>query len=59
MAEIVLRVAVQSDNTSGNEIGETLRFHYARVSLTPLESKFSLQHIAHKLFILARVGVIY
>jgi len=59
IAEIVLRVACQSDIISGKETGETPRFYCARASLTSLESEFSFQHIVHELFILAGVGVIY
>jgi len=59
MAEIVLRVACQSDIISSKEIGEITRSHYDSISLTSLESEFSFQHIVHKLFVLAGVGVIY
>ena len=59
MAEIVLRVACQSDNTSSKGIGETTRSHYSSTSLTSLKSEFSFQNIVHKLFVLAGVGVIY
>jgi len=56
IAEIVLRVACQSDNISGKEIGETTRSRYSSTSLKP---KLSFQNIVHKLFVLAGVGVIY
>ena len=59
MAEIVLSVADQSDIITSKEIGETTRFHYASAPLTSLESEFVFQHIAHKLFVLAGVSVVY
>ena len=59
MAEMVLLVAAQSDIITSNEIGDIARFRQPVASLTSLEPKLSLQSIAHQLFVLARVRVVY
>ena len=59
MAEIVLLVADQSDNMSSSKISEIARPRQPNASLTSLEPEFSLQHLVHKLFVLARVRVVY